>query len=133
MSEANPWYKICDKRALEGRKNDLFRPSRALLPFPKSRGSQKALAPGYCLAPLRGFGKLPETAKTSKRCFFAVFEVFVVRFWGLAKQLRFLNNANTRDSEFPRLALWMSMTLSPGSELGPYEILIGIPQSFFFF
>jgi hypothetical protein len=62
MSKANPWYKICDKRALEGRKNDLFRPSRALLPFPKSRGSQKALAPGYCLAPLRGFGKLPESS-----------------------------------------------------------------------
>jgi signal peptidase I len=76
MSEANPWYKIRDKRALEGRKDDLFRPSRALLPFPKSRGSQKALAPGYCPAPLRGFGKLPETAKKH------LLEVFAVRFFG---------------------------------------------------
>jgi hypothetical protein len=43
MSEANPWYEICDKRALEGRKNDLFRPGLSY-PF-QNPGARKKRSP----------------------------------------------------------------------------------------
>jgi hypothetical protein len=70
MSEANPWYWSCNERVPEGAKEKtFFRPFQGSALMTATRGSQKALTPGYDLAPLRGF---EVTGETSKKIFLVI-------------------------------------------------------------